>query len=205
MKYNYDIILDEVFRHEGGYVDNAMDPGGATNMGITRKTLARWRKIVPYTKLPKTEVKNLTKAEAAKIYDKEYWSKVRGDLLPSGIDCSVMDFGVNSGPSRSIKTLQQCLGVSADGVIGPNTLAAVKRADAKQVIQEFNDRRMAFLQGLSTFRTFGNGWTRRVSSVRATSLALVDQKPASEAPSGSGSASTLLAIIIKLILKLIGK
>ena len=64
----FDRALPLVLAHEGGYVDHPSDPGGATNLGITRKTLARWRKVSPFTSLPKSEVKNLTEASVAPIY-----------------------------------------------------------------------------------------------------------------------------------------
>ena len=64
----FDACLAEVLKQEGGYVDNPLDPGGATNLGITRKTLAAWRKISPWWKLPKSEVRALGRPEAASIY-----------------------------------------------------------------------------------------------------------------------------------------
>jgi len=64
--------MSEIFASEGGYVDHPKDPGGATNLGITRRTLAAWRGIVPFSNLPKSEVKNLSKKEALSIYGKEY-------------------------------------------------------------------------------------------------------------------------------------
>ena len=68
----FEICLDEVLRHEGGYADHPSDPGGATNMGITHKTLARWRKVSPWWKLSKDEVKALGREEAARIYRASY-------------------------------------------------------------------------------------------------------------------------------------
>ena len=68
--------LDHVLLYEGGYADHPRDPGGATNMGITRKTLARWRRVSPWWKLPRAEVKALGRTEAARIYDAAYWQRV---------------------------------------------------------------------------------------------------------------------------------
>ncbi|WEJ57570.1 glycoside hydrolase family 108 protein [Devosia sp. FJ2-5-3] len=169
----FDACLAQVLAHEGGYVDHPADPGGATNMGITRKTLARWRNISPWTELPKSAVENLTREEAARIYRARYWNPCRADHMPAGLDLALFDFAVNSGPDRAIRTLQAGIGVAADGVVGPVTLAAAEKARPNEAINDLCDRRMRFLQGLSTFPTFGRGWTSRVSTIRKTALATV--------------------------------
>ncbi|WP_082555208.1 glycoside hydrolase family 108 protein [Devosia sp. Root635] len=115
MDRNFARALSAVLKQEGGYVDHPADPGGATNMGITHKTLARWRMVSPWWKLPKSAVMELQRPEAAKIYRANYWDAVRGDDLPSGLDLALFDFAVNSGPGRAVKMLQTIVGVTADG------------------------------------------------------------------------------------------
>jgi lysozyme family protein len=166
----FEKCLGEVLRHEGGYVDHPSDPGGATNMGITHKTLARWRKISPWTDLPKSSVAALKRDEAALIYRANYWNPCRAGDMPAGVDLALFDFAVNSGPDRALRTLQAALGVAADGEVGPVTLAAIRAADPKTLVNDLCDRRLAFLQRLSTFAVFGRGWTRRVSEIRAVAL-----------------------------------
>lgn len=196
-KESYDKALAEVFKHEGGYVDHPKDPGGATNMGITFAVLEAWRGK-PITK---ADVKNLTKAEAAKIYRQNYWDKIRGDDLPAGLDLAVFDFAVNSGPKRSAEYLQRLVGVTVDGAIGPNTLKAVNAIkDPRLTINMFMDRREAFLKGLSTFPTFGKGWMSRTKQVREASLALAGPRPVTEKPvetgkQDSGSPAWLTALL----------
>lgn len=163
--------LTEVLRHEGGYVDHPDDPGGATNMGVTRKTLARWRKVTPWTALPKAAVETLTRDEAALIYRANYWNRVHAGSMPAGVDLALFDFAVNSGPDRAVRMLQGALGVAADGEVGPVTLAAVGSADLRQLINTLCDRRLSFLQRLTSFSIFGRGWTSRVTEIRAAALA----------------------------------
>lgn len=167
----FERCLTEILRHEGGYVDHPSDPGGATNMGITRKTLARWRKVTPWTGLPKTAVAALTRNEAALIYRANYWNTAKAGSMPSGVDLALFDFAVNSGPDRAARVLQAALGVAADGEIGLVTLAAVEAADPRRVINALCDRRLSFLQRLTSFAVFGRGWTRRVAEIRAAALA----------------------------------
>jgi lysozyme family protein len=169
------ICLDQVLGFEGGYADHPSDPGGATNMGITRKTLARWRAVTPWWRLAKIEVQRLDRAEAAKIYKGRYWDPSNAGKLPAGLDLAVFDFAVNSGPDRAIKTLQRQLKVVADGHIGPLTLGAIKAEIGLRgtagLIDALCDKRLDFLTRLATFAVFGKGWTARVAAIRNAALA----------------------------------
>ena len=174
-KTRFDQCLEEVLRHEGGYADHPSDPGGATNMGITRKTLARWRKISPWWNLPKAAVKTMARDEAARIYRASYWDRTKAGSMPPGLDLALFDYAVNSGPDRAVRALQAELGTAADGYIGPLTLDAVRARVAKGgsggLIKALCARRLNFLSGLSSFRIFGRGWTTRVDAVRTAALA----------------------------------
>ncbi len=163
--------LAQILRHEGGYVDHPSDPGGATNMGITHKTLARWRNIEPWWALDKAEVRGLTRPEAAAIYKALYWNRCNAGKLPAGVDLAVFDFAVNSGSDRAIRLLQALVGVQQDGFVGPITLAAVERRDPAAIINALCDQRLTFLQRLATWATFGRGWSNRVTDIRNTALA----------------------------------
>lgn len=157
-----------ILASEGGYVDHPKDPGGATNMGITHKTLAAWRG----KPVSKQDVKNLSKEEALRIYEAQYWKAVGGDKLPAGLDYAVADYGINSGPARAVKDLQRVLGVASDGVIGVQTLAALKGRSTVNLIEDLCERRLKFVQGLSTYATFGKGWKARIDGVRTKSTAM---------------------------------
>lgn len=171
------ICLAEILKHEGGYVDHPADPGGATNMGITRKTLARWRNISPWWDLPKSEVKALPRAEAAALYKALYWERSKAGDMPAGLDLALFDFAVNSGPDRAIKTLQALVGVTQDGFVGPITLAAIRLRDPRALVEALCDQRMGFLQRLTTWATFGRGWSNRVAAIRAAALSHISLKP----------------------------
>ena len=177
MNANFPRALELVLKHEGGYVDHPADPGGATNLGITIGTLSDWLG----RKATKAEVKALTKQSVAPIYRKRYWDAVKGDDLPSGLDYAVFDFAVNSGVSRAANYLQAILRVPQDGKIGPVTVAAAKAADPTILIERLCANRMEFLRGLSTFPTFGKGWTSRVQGVIEHAL-LMTLSPAPPAP-----------------------
>ncbi|GHA15035.1 hypothetical protein GCM10007989_07230 [Devosia pacifica] len=178
MNRNFERSLSAVLSHEGGYVDHPQDPGGATNLGVTIGTARRLGiDIDGDGDTDKVDIRMLTRADAAKVYRAEYWDKVRAGDLPDGVDHAVFDFAVNSGPSRAARYLQAVLGVTQDGVIGPVTVAASRRKDAETIVTRLCDKRMDFLRGLSTFSTFGRGWTRRVSEVEALALDMIAESP----------------------------
>ena len=158
MQANYDKCLETILHHEGGYVNHPKDPGGETNLGVTKRV---------YEEFGGTkDMKDLTVEDVAPIYKKGYWDKMKGDDLPNGLDLCVFDFGVNAGPGRAAKYLQTMIGTVADGGIGPNTLAKLKEYvdehGLAKSIDNYQEARQAYYEKLSTFATFGRGWTRRV-------------------------------------------
>lgn len=159
---NFERVMKEIFKHEGGYVDHPADPGGATNMGITFAVLQSWRGK-PITK---QDVKDLTEEEAMEIYKMNYWRPTKCGQLPAGIDLVMMDGAVNSGINRSPKWIQLALGVTPDGKVGAMTIGAARDQNRIKVIDDALDRRLAFLQRLKHWPTFGRGWKRRIDSVR---------------------------------------
>ena len=172
---SYDQALARLLAHEGGYTDDAADPGGPTNFGIT---------IFDYRKYVKpgasaADVKAMRVEEAESIYRSKYWDAQRCDELPAGVDDCVFDYGVNSGTGRSGKVLRRCLQLpdSGNGVDDAVTAAAA-RADAKALIDALCDERLRFLQSLKTWPVFGKGWGRRVAEVRAFALQLAAGAPA---------------------------
>ena len=166
MKENYAQALKQVLKYEGGYVDHPKDPGGPTNKGVTQAVYDSWRKS---QNLPTQTVRNISDPEVAAIYRNLYWDRISGDNLPSGVDFAVFDYAVNSGVSKASKTLQAVVGVTQDGVIGPATIEATKTYIAMAV----TNKRLAFMQSLSIWSTFGKGWAARIADVKNQIKALV--------------------------------
>lgn len=157
----FDLALSEILRHEGGFVNHPKDPGGMTNLGVTRRTWEEWTG----RKASEAEMRSLTREKVAPLYRANYWNAVKGDDLPPAIALMAFDFAVNAGPGRAIKVLQSVLSVTADGRIGPVTLGAVNAADEALLVHRYADARRAFYRALSTFPTFGRGWMRRVDEI----------------------------------------
>lgn len=157
MKKNFKGCLKMLLVHEGGFVNHPEDPGGATNLGVTKATLQAY--LGRHVSMQ--EMKDLTPDDVEPIYRERYADAVQFDELPSGVDWAVLDWAVNSGPGRAAKALQKCVGATQDGAIGPKTLAAVKKAEPQKIIEDLHKERQSFYEGLKTFKTFGKGWTKR--------------------------------------------
>jgi len=168
MRANYIESLQAVLVHEGGFVNNPKDPGGMTNLGCTKAT---WEEYCGKPVDEKT-MRDLTVIDVMPLYKTKYWDKVCADDMPMGIDYVVFDAAINSGPGRAAKWLQSCVGVEADGSIGPKTLTAIKAKDAKQLINDYCAHRLNYLKALPTWGTFGKGWERRVKEVNQKGLEL---------------------------------
>tara|TARA_R110002124_G_scaffold261764_3_gene427713 strand:+ start:135 stop:644 length:510 start_codon:yes stop_codon:yes gene_type:complete len=169
MKDNFEKCLLLLLSHEGGFVDHPKDPGGMTNLGVTKKVYDKWLGHESTEK----EMRSLTPADVSIIYKNNYWDKVRGDDLPSGLDWCAFDWAVNSGSGRPAKAIQKAVGATADGAIGPMTLQAVADKDPKNIIESVYHTRQKFYEGLKTFETFGRGWTRRNKETLEQALEMV--------------------------------
>ena len=161
-----DTVLDMIIKHEGGYVDHPSDPGGETKFGISKRAY------------PDIEISKLSESDAKAIYKEDYWNKIKGDDLPLGVACVVMDYGVNSGISRASKALQGVCGINKpDGIIGPHTLNAVwvtvKENGQDSVIKAVTEQRQEFIRALSIYDTFGKGWERRIKETYEKGLELM--------------------------------
>lgn len=159
MKENFSEALKAVLKHEGGFVNHPKDPGGMTNLGVTKKV---WEEWVGKT-VNEAEMRSLTPEKVSPMYRKKYWDAVKGDELPAGLDYLMFDFAINAGPGRAIRTMQKAIGVTPDGAIGPKTMAALKAVNPNELIKKFSAEKEAFYRALPTFSTFGKGWLRRVA------------------------------------------
>lgn len=145
MQRNFERALAFTLQFEGGYVNHPKDPGGATNKGITLATYRRYRKNATVA-----DLKAIPDSMVKAIYQDGYWSKVGGDKLASGVDGATFDYGVNSGPSAALKSLK--------AVVGGSDVQTVKKLCA---------RRLSIYQTFKHWKTFGKGWTRRITAGEA--------------------------------------
>lgn len=161
----YDAAMIRVFADEGGYTNDPIDPGGATNWGIT---IFDARKYWKADATP-NDVRSMPKNVASDIYRKHYASPMRYDDLPAGFDYSVLDAAINSGVGRAPIWAGKALGIPAKSI--NDVVAPAKVAPDKVVlIQKYWAARLAFLHSLRTWDHFGKGWGRRVTQGEAAAV-----------------------------------
>jgi len=169
MNSNWQKSFESMLKSEGGYVNNPADPGGMTNLGVTKATWENWVGRAS----DEAEMRNLTPEKVEPLYKKKFFDAVRGDELPVGLDYLLFDFAVNAGAGRAIKTLQSAVGVTPDGGFGPMTMAAVQAIDPKELIERFSQAKEDFYRSLPTFATFGRGWLNRVADVKLKATSMI--------------------------------
>jgi lysozyme family protein len=170
MKENFDECLAHVLESEGGYVNNPADPGGETNLGVTKRVWQDWVK----RELFDDEMRHLTPELVAPLYKAKYWDAIHGDDLPSGLDLCVFDCAVNAGVSRAVRFIQRSVGAVDDGAIGPKTMELIQAKNATVLIADFCAQRELHYKSLPTFATFGKGWMARLDRVEDESWGMVN-------------------------------
>jgi lysozyme family protein len=150
----FDIAFQITVGIEGGYVNDPNDPGGETKYGISKRAY------------PNVDIANLTLADAKQLYEKDYWEVAHCQDCPPTLAILVFDAAVNNGPGAAISWLQSAVGVTADGNIGPVTLAAIAGIkDITQTVALFHGARILSMSGQEGWATYGNGWSRRLAQL----------------------------------------
>ena len=163
----FQCALEFVFDAEGGYTNDSNDPGGETNLGLTKRV---WEEYVGHAV---DNLKKLTKADVAPLYELKYWRPCYCEVLPRGLDFVVFSMGVNAGPGRSVKLLQQSIGCVPDGVIGPRTRELISSSNGANLIAKFSETRREYYRSLKTFPIFGKGWLSRVDREETEALDMI--------------------------------
>ena len=158
MKTSFNDIIEDVLKHEGGYVNDPHDAGGETNFGIAKKFN------------PDVDIKNLTKEGAKEIYYEKYWKPSKADKVPDQLKHIYFDMVVNFGKRGAVKVLQQAAvakghKIAVDGGIGPNTLKAIKNVEVDRV-RAYRVLKFAnIVIKKPTQEKFWLGWFRRAIGV----------------------------------------
>lgn len=168
--------VDVILSQEGGFSNRSDDPGGATNFGITLRTLNAWLSERGQPAANVDDVKNLKRETAVEIYRTNYWNVLRCDDLPAGVDLVTFDMGVNAGPGNAAKILQKAVGAAADGSVGPATVAAARAQTPRDTIGRMTQARLDFYRSRSGFATFGDGWTNRTNHVQVAAMAMAGEQ-----------------------------
>jgi lysozyme family protein len=159
-------IIDDIIRREGDFINHPNDRGGPTKYGITAKILGNWRHLGRVA--TSDEVAALTEAEAREIYRHQYIVEPSFDAITHpALQALLVDSGVHSDPKTAAHWLQTAVGVAADGVIGPKTLAAIVATDQSKLYRKVLAARLRHLGRLITHdpeqSVFAAGWMNRMA------------------------------------------
>lgn len=171
---DFERCLPDTLKEEGGYSNDAHDPGGMTMEGVTQKEYDAWRHK---NGLPTQWVRKITADEVRTLYHDEYWLPYC-PKLPVGLNLCLFDTNVNNGIHAGMVLLQHALLVPADGEWGPHTEGAAAallttRALLSRTIQSFYRLRSVYYQSLRGFRYYGKDWLRRDLDIENEALAMV--------------------------------
>jgi lysozyme family protein len=174
----FEAAIPTILAHEGGFVNNANDPGGATNFGVSLRWL-RGQDIAIADidhdgDVDADDIKALTSSIAAKFYQTMFWDKFGyGQVSDQNVATKLFDLAVNTGPVQAAKLIQRAASacgqqIDVDGKLGAHSYAAINAADPASLMFHLRDQSAAFYRNLvakkPTLSTFLAGWLRRAYS-----------------------------------------
>ena len=172
-KQSFDMMLDS----EGGFQDDINDSGnhlsdgrrGCTNLGVTQ---AAWEEYVGH-KVSTQDMRNLTPAVVEPYYRRKYWDACRCSDMPNGVDYILLDYAINHGVGGATKALQNTVGATPDGAIGPLTLAAINSYPPAELIEKFTQTKIEYYKSLNN-PYYEQGWLNRAKTVHQHAMGMVN-------------------------------
>jgi lysozyme family protein len=137
--------------NEGRYSNDPRDPGGETMFGISKRSY------------PQEDIANLSLDRAKFLYRRDYWGPAGCDAVPDPIKFHLFDTAVNQGVRTAIRVVQNAVGETPDGILGPRTLQAIASMDATKTVLRFSGARLIAYTSTAGWEDFGKGWVNRVA------------------------------------------
>ena len=157
--------FENVIGVEGGFSDDAKDPGNWTGGKEGSGKLSGTKYGVSAAAYPSLDINSITLDDAKAIYHRDYWRVISGDDFSFPVSNALFDCAVNSGCASAAKLLQKVLNVSSDGKIGKQTIAAAQSKDQTELLIDFLTARAVFYARLAKFELYGKGWMKRLFTV----------------------------------------
>lgn len=164
MPDRFQLYIDRILSHEGGFTLLRSDPGNWTGGRVGEGILKGTKFGVAANTYPSLDIKNLTRPQAVEIYRRDFWQAIKADRLPAAFSYQLLDAAVNHGIGNASRMLQSAARVAPDGAVGPITLKAIAAMDVADLVLRFIGARLRFYAALSKFDTFGRGWINRMAA-----------------------------------------
>lgn len=174
----FDLAIPIILKHEGGFVDNPSDPGGATKFGVSLRFLVTLqKKIGDLNKdgvIDRKDIVSMTESQAKTIYETQWWDRYGyGNITDQAVATKIFDMAVNMGASQAHKIAQRALTnlgikVDVDGQLGPKTVAAINKVAPNALLTQLRIECANFYKRLvaqkPSFKVFERGWLARAAS-----------------------------------------
>lgn len=151
---SFDAAFAALMGNEGGYTNNLADPGGETMWGVTLHVARRHGYTGAMIDLPHDTARSIARTE--------YWDPYQCDQFDARIAFQLFDTAYNGG--HPVQWLQKAVGATQDGILGAQTIGAVRATDPLLVVQRFSAYRLQYLTSLAGWASFGRGWARRIAN-----------------------------------------
>jgi lysozyme family protein len=166
MAKSFNDALQVILKHEGGYVNNPLDRGGATNFGITQKVYEAYKNRPVTIK----EIQSMSLSDVRSIYKKSYWDKLGGDAIKFySVALALFDQGVNRGTVPVVKQVQKVLGITQDGKMGQTTMNALNStSEASFLPKFFAESDLAYktiVERNPSQQVFAKSWSNRLKAL----------------------------------------
>ncbi len=166
-------MMQGLLKSEGGFQNDPVDHGNWTG-GKRDKGLNKGTKYgISAARYPELHIRALRKEEAIAIYKRDFFDAPGISKLPVHLQYVVFDHGVNCGVGRAVRLVQMLGNVPADGIIGPNTIAAAQRV----TLAAYSEARRRYYRNLvdawPAHQKYLRGWLRRVDATERETIAAV--------------------------------
>jgi len=181
----------DVLGIEGGHVNDPLDSGGETSMGISLRFLVAAGAIDGDCDgfadfdldmdgdIDGADIRLLTKGDAVYLYHKHFWQAYDCDSLRKPLGEALFDQAINGGGHAAKTMLQKAINalnpskIAVDGKIGPLTRAVLEATIAREgidtVLKRYREqvkmRYREIVRRNPSQKRFLNGWISRANKL----------------------------------------
>lgn len=163
-------LVPFILQWEGGFVNDPLDLGGATNKGITIGTFTEYKKRKGLKAPTVQDLKNISDEDWHAVFKGLYWDRWKADDIKSQAVANILVDWVWASGVHGIKRPQRLLGVTADGIVGAKTIAALNAKDPAELFRMIKADRVKFIDEICAKRPennlFKKGWLNRINAIK---------------------------------------